>query len=123
MRATLFKLWPVFASVALIQLANGIQSDLVGVRASLEHFPAWTLGPMLACYYVGNSTAPLVSRCIIARFGHGLAVAASAVLGGIVVLAHAFLIGPAIWAFFRFAIGFSFSLGYVGFESFINDHV
>jgi MFS family permease len=123
MRAILLRLWPLFLAVALIQVANGVQSDLVGVRASDEGFPASLIGLVLACYYVGYSTAPLVSRPIIARLGHGATIAASAVAAAILIVAHAFFIAPLVWALFRFGVGFSLSIGYVAIESWINDHV
>ncbi len=123
MRSTLFRLWPLFASVALIQIGNGVQSDLVGIRASDEAFPAWTIGIVLACYYVGYSTAPLLSRTIIARVGHGAAIAGAALSAALIIAAHAFLISPPVWAIFRFAIGFSLSIAYVAIESYINDSV
>jgi MFS family permease len=123
MRATLVKLWPLFFSVVLIQLAVGVLSDLIGVRASQEGFPVWTIGPVLAGYYVGYSTAPFFSRRIIARIGHGAAIALSSVLAGLAVVALAWLIAPSIWLVLRFVIGFALSLGYVAIESWINDHV
>ena len=123
MRATLIKLWPLFFSVILIQTAVGVQGDLIGVRASQEGFPIWSIGPVLAGYYVGYSTAPFFSRRIIAGFGHGVAIAFSCVLGGVSIVALAYLIAPVVWFLLRFVIGFALSLGYVAIESWINDHV
>ncbi len=123
MRATLVKLWPLFFSVILIQLAVGVQSDLIGVRASLEHFPAWTIGPVLAGNYIGYSTAPFFGRQIIARYGHGAAIAVASVIAGLAVIALGVLVSPLAWVLLRVVIGFGLSLGYIGYESWINDHV
>ena len=123
MRATLVKLWPLFFSVVLIQTAVGVQSDLIGVRASLEGFAAWIIGPVLAGYYVGYSTAPFFGRQVIARYGHGAAIAGASLLAGVSIIALGLLVSPIVWVLLRFLIGIGLSLGYIGFESWINDHV
>ncbi len=123
MRATFALLWPVIATVAVIQVANGVQSDLVGVRAGLEHFPAWTIGLVMASYYVGYSTAPLFSRRIIAHLGHRATIAIATCLAGALIVAHAYAISPPLWALFRVCLGLSLSTVYVAVESWINDNV
>jgi MFS family permease len=123
MRATFLLLWPVIAAVALIQIANGVQSDLVGVRAGIEHFPAWTIGVVMSCYYVGYSTAPLLSRRIIAHLGHAATIATATLLAAGLIVLHAYAITPLLWGLFRICLGLSLSLVYVAIESWINDVV
>ena len=62
MRTALKSVWLVIAAAGVVQTANGLQTDLLSVRAGLEAFPAWSLGVIMACYYVGYSAAPLASE-------------------------------------------------------------
>ena len=67
MRTALKSVWLVIFAAGLVQTANGLQTDLLGVRAGLEAFPVWALGVIMACYYIGYSAGPLVSHNIVAR--------------------------------------------------------
>ena len=70
MRAAVRSVWAVIVTIAFVQTANGLQTSLLGVRAGIESFPAWTFGLIMASYYVGYTAAPLASRRIIGRVGH-----------------------------------------------------
>lgn len=121
MRAAVASVWAVILSIAFVQTANGLQTSLLGVRAGMEAFPAWTIGVIMASYYVGYSAAPLVSRKIIGRAGHVDTIAAGALIAAIVIVAHAYLVLPVAWALLRASSGFALSSLYVGAESWIHD--
>ena len=87
MRAAVVSVWAVILAILFIQTANGLQTSLLSVRAGIEAFPAWTIGIIMASYYVGYSAAPLASRAVIGRIGHvntmwiGAVCAALAIIG------------------------------------------
>ena len=106
-----------------MQTAHGLQTDLIGVRAGLEAFPAWTIGLLMAGYYVGYSISPFTGHFVIGRLGHVRTIAACVFVAGAIIVAHAFLVTPIAWAAFRFVSGFALALVYVSFESWINAQV
>jgi MFS family permease len=106
-----------------VQTGNGLQTSLLGVRAGMEAFPAWTFGLIMASYYVGYTAAPLTSRWIIGRTGHVNTMTAGALFAAIVIVAHAYLVWPFAWAVLRAISGFALSSLYVGAESWIHDRV
>ena len=123
MRAAVASVWAVIVTIAFVQLANGLQTSLLGVRAGIEAFPAWAIGLIMACYYLGYSVAPLTSRRIIGRIGHVLTMTVGAILAALVIVMHAYLVTPVGWAILRAISGFSLSSLYVGAESWIHDRV
>ena len=46
-------MWALFTGVLLLQLGNGLQGTLLGVRSTLEGFDTFVIGIILAAYYVG----------------------------------------------------------------------
>ena len=123
MRAAVASVWAVIVTIGFVQLANGLQTSLLGVRAGMEAFPAWTIGIIMASYYAGYSVAPLTSRRIIARTGHAITMAVGAAIAAVVIVAHGYLVTPVGWAALRAISGFSLSSLYVGAESWIHDRV
>ncbi|MBI3675014.1 MAG: MFS transporter [Proteobacteria bacterium] len=123
MRAAVASVWAVILTIAFVQLANGLQTSLLGVRAGIENFPPWTIGLVMASYYVGYSIAPLASRQIIGRAGHVNTMAVGTLFAAIVIVAHAYLVAPLAWAALRAVSGFALSSLYVGAESWIHDRV
>ncbi len=123
MHKTVASIWLVILAIGLVQTANGLQTDLLGMRADLEAFPAWTIGLIMASYYVGYSAAPLVSRSVIARLGHVTTMAAASAIAGIVIVTHAFAVTALVWALLRVVSGLALSLLYVAAESWIHERV
>ena len=121
MRAAFLSVWAVILSVAFVQAANGLQTDLIGIRADLASFPAWTIGLMMATYYVGYAVVPQTGRYVIGRIGHVRTIAVCATAAAAVIVTHPFLVTPVVWTGLRLVSGFVLSLVYVSFESWIND--
>ena len=123
MRAAVRSVWAVIVTIGFVQLANGLQTSLLGVRAGMEAFPAWTIGLIMASYYVGFTAAPLASRRIIGRAGHVRTMTVGALFAAIVIVLAAYLVTPVAWAVLRAISGFALSSLYVGAESWIHDRV
>ncbi len=120
MRAAFLSIWAVIVSVAFLQAANGLQIDLIGVRAGLAGFPDWTIGLMMAAYFVGYSGVPLAGHYVIGRLGHVLVIVICALTAGAVIVLHPLLVTPLVWAGLRLVSGFAMALIYVAYESWIN---
>jgi MFS family permease len=123
MRAAVASVSAVIVCIFFIQTANGLQTSLLGVRAGIEAFPAWTIGIVMASYYVGYSLAPLTSHAVIGRAGHVNTMWIGAIGAALVIAAHAVLVTPVAWAVLRLASGFALSSLYVGAESWIHARV
>jgi MFS family permease len=123
MRAALAKVWTVFIAIALVQVANGLQTDLLSFRADFERFGPTVIGYVMSSYYVGYSLASVTARGIVGRFGHALVIVVMSALAGVAIAAPAYLISPLLWAVFRVVSGFVLSSLYIAIESWIHDSV
>jgi MFS family permease len=123
MRTALARVWTVFITIAFVQLANALQTDLLSVRADLEAFRPDIIGYVMSAYYVGYSLAPLTGRFIIGKLGHVVVIIVMSVLAAAFIALAAFLISPGLWAIFRGISGFVLSTLYIAIESWIHDSV
>lgn len=115
--------WAVIVSALFLQAGNGLQTDLIGLRADSEGFRSAVIGLMMAAYYIGYSLAPLVGRSIIARAGHARTIAVAALAAAAVIAVQPYLVSATVWSGLRAISGFALSLTYVAYESWINDRV
>lgn len=122
MRAAIAAVWAVIVCTFFVQAGNGLQTDLISLRAN-SAFASAIIGLMMAAYYVGYSIAPLAGRAVIGRIGHVRAVLACMLVAALVIVAHPFAVTAPAWAAFRVISGFVLSLSYVAVESWINDRV
>jgi MFS family permease len=123
MRVALAAIWTVLLSALIVQTANGLQTDLLSLRGSLEAFPPWSIGVIMAGYYVGYSCGPLFSPAIIRKLGQVLTIALGTAIAGLIIALHGFLVTPVLWTLLRAISGFALACVYVGYESWINDKV
>jgi MFS family permease len=123
MRAAVASVWAVIVTIGFVQVANGLQTSVLGVRSGIEAFPPWTFGIVMASYYVGYSAAPLTSRRIIGRFGHVRTMTVGALVAAMMIAAAGYLVTPLAWGLLRALSGFALSSLYVGAESWIHDRV
>ena len=120
MRAAFLSVWAVIVSAAFLQAASGLQSDLLGVRAGLAGFADWTIGLMMAAYYVSYSGVPLTAHYVIGRLGQVLVIVICALAAAAVIVVHPLLVTPMVWTGLRMISGFAMALIYVAYESWIN---
>ncbi len=123
MRAAVVSVFAVIVAIFFIQTANGLQTSLLSLRAGIEAFPAWTIGIVMASYYVGYSLAPVTSHAVIGRGGHVVTMAVGAVFAALAIVAHAYLVTPVAWCALRLLSGFALSSLYVSAESWIHGRV
>jgi MFS family permease len=120
MRAVVLSLWALFAGLALIIVGNGLQSTLLGVRASLSGFETGVTGAVMACYYIGFVLGSWTTPRLIARVGPIRVFAALASLVSFAPLAHALFVHPLAWAFARLLSGACMVGIYIIVESWLN---
>jgi MFS family permease len=121
MRVALAAVWAVILAGGIVQTANGLQTELLGVRAGQEAFPPWSIGVLMAGYYVGYSLAPLLIRTIIRRLGHVRTIAIALVLAAAMIVLHGIIVTPVAWTLLRIVSGFALASNYVACESWINE--
>jgi MFS family permease len=121
MRALLIATWPLLLSVAFMMIGNGLQSTLLGIRATLEGFATPLIGLVMTGYYTGFLLGSYQIPRIIGRVGHIRAFAALCALGSIAILVHALAVNWPTWTAMRMLTGFCFAGLYIVCESWLND--
>jgi MFS family permease len=122
MRAAVASIWAVILTIFVVQLANGLQTDILSLRAAIE-FPVTVLGVVMAAYYVGYSAGPLLSHAVIGRFGHVAVMIAASLIAAAAIVLHAFVVTSVAWAILRAVSGLVLAMLYVSAESWINARV
>ncbi len=89
---------PLLLGIALIMMGNGLQSTLLGVRASSVGFGSFVTGLVMTSYYVGFLVGALVVPRLVQRVGHIRVFTALASVASAAVLAHFVLLDPVAWA-------------------------
>ena len=112
--------WPLLLGMGILMLGAGLQSTLLGVRATIEQFPTPITGLIMSCYYVGYLVGTRVAPKLLRRVGHVRVFAALAALASVAVLAHAAWVHPVPWAVMRLLSGICFAGIYVVAESWLN---
>ena len=113
--------WALLLGIAFIMVGNGLQGTLLGLRASLEGFPAATTGLVMTGYYAGFLAGSTIVPKLLRNVGHIRVFAAMASLASGAVLLHGLWVHPAGWTLFRLLTGFCFAGLYVVTESWLND--
>lgn len=123
MRSTLASTWPLLLGMGILMLGGGLQGTLIGVRATLEQFPTFTTGLVMASYYVGYSGGSVAAPSLVHRVGHIRVFAALTAIACATILLQGSWINAFVWALLRMASGFCFAGIYVVAESWLNERV
>jgi len=107
--------------MGVLMLGAGLQSTLLGVRATLEGFPTLVTGSVMSCYYVGYVLGTMIAPPLLRHVGHIRVFAALAAVASVAILVQGCLVNPWVWAPMRLASGLCFAGIYVVAESWLND--
>jgi len=107
--------------MALLMLGAGLQATLLGVRATLEGFPTFVTGAVMAGYYVGYLGGSLAAPTLVRRVGHIRVFAALTAVAAATILIQGVLVDAWAWAILRCVSGICFAGIYVVAESWLND--
>jgi len=121
MRAVLASSWALLLGMLLLQVGNGLQGSLMGVRGAIEGFSTFQLSLIASAYFVGFLGGSKLAPLFIARVGHVRVFAALGALISAVLLAYPVVTDPYAWMLFRVMIGFSLCGVYVTAESWLNN--
>jgi MFS family permease len=112
--------WPLLLGMGILMLGAGLQSTLLGVRATIEAFPTTVTGIIMSCYYVGYLLGTRLAPQLLRRVGPVRVFATLAALASVAVLVHGSWVHPAPWALMRLLSGVCFAGIYVVAESWLN---
>jgi MFS family permease len=107
--------------MGVLMLGAGLQSTLLGLRATLEGFPALVTGVIMSCYYVGYLLGTVIAPPLLRQVGHIRVFAALAAVASVAILIQGCLVYPLIWGAMRLISGLCFAGIYVVAESWLND--
>jgi MFS family permease len=113
--------WPLLLGMGVLMLGAGLQSTLLGVRATLEGFPTLVTGVIMSCYYVGYVLGTMIAPPLLRHVGHIRVFAALAAVASVAILVQGCLVNPWVWAPMRLTSGLCFAGIYVVAESWLND--
>lgn len=105
----------------ILMLGDGLQSTLLGVRASLEGFPTAVTGLIMSTFYLGFLGGALFAPRVVERVGHIRVFGALASVASASVLIHGIFVTPLAWSLLRLLSGFCLAGLYVVAESWLND--
>jgi hypothetical protein len=101
--------WALLLGMFLLQIGNGLQGSLMGVRGAIEGFTTVELSMIASAYFVGFLGGSRIAPKFIARVGHVRVFAALGSLISAVLIAYPVLTDPYAWMVLRVIIGFSLS--------------
>ena len=113
-------IWPLLLGMGILMLGAGLQSTLLGVRATIEAFPTPVTGIIMSCYYVGYLVGTRLAPQLLRRVGPVRVFATLAALASVAVLVHGSWVHPGPWALMRLLSGICFAGIYVVAESWLN---
>ena len=113
--------WALLLGMLFLQLGNGLQGTLLGVRGELENFSTFQMSIVMSAYFVGFLGASRLVPELIRRVGHVRVFAALASFISAVLILYPLLVNPWIWAAGRVIIGFCFCGVYITAESWLNN--
>jgi len=108
-------------SVVLMQTANGLFGELLGVRLGQDGaVSSQVAGLVMSGYFVGMVLGSLTCGRIIERVGHVRAFAALMSIVSATAIAHSFYVEPLYWFVLRTVFGFCMAGAYMVAESWLN---
>ena len=113
--------WVLLLGLTLLNLGDGLQATLLGVRASLEKFPTTATGILMSAFYVGFLVGSILTPGLVAKVGHVRVFGALASLASAAILIHALFVSPWTWSALRLISGFCFAGLYIVAESWLNE--
>jgi MFS family permease len=102
-------------------LGAGLQSTLLGLRATLEGYPPQVTGLIMSSYYVGYLVGTRIAPPLLREVGHIRVFAALAAVASAAVLIQGTFVNAPVWAAMRLTSGVCFAGIYVVAESWLND--
>lgn len=113
--------WALMLGMLLLQLGNGLQGTLLGVRGAIENFDSNWMGLIMSAYFIGFLGGSKLTPLLLRRVGHVRVFAALGSLVSAAFILYATIVDTWVWMFLRLIVGFCFSGIYVVAESWLNE--
>lgn len=113
--------WALLLGMMLLQVGNGMQGTLLGVRGALEGFSTYEMSVVMSAYFLGFLFGSRLAPEMIRRVGHVRVFAALGSMISAVLILYPTITEPWAWVLGRVVIGFCFSGVYVTAESWLNN--
>ncbi|MEO3413982.1 MFS transporter [Roseovarius sp. CAU 1744] len=113
--------WALLFGMMLLQVGNGLQGTLLGVRGEIEGFSTFSMSLVMSGYFAGFLFGSKMAPELIHRVGHVRVFAALGSLISAVLILYPAMTNPWVWMLGRILIGFCFSGVYVTAESWLNN--
>ncbi|MEM6482945.1 MAG: MFS transporter [Pseudomonadota bacterium] len=121
MISVLSSAWALLLGMMLLQVGNGMQGTVLGVRGEIEGFSTMEMSLVMGGYFVGFLFGSRMAPDMIRRVGHVRVFAALASLISAVMLLYPTFTDVWVWGAARVLVGFCFSGVYVTAESWLNN--
>ncbi|QFT92763.1 putative MFS-type transporter YcaD [Roseovarius sp. THAF9] len=121
MFSVLSSAWALLLGMMLLQVGNGMQGTLLGVRGQMEGFSTLEMSLVMSGYFLGFLFGSRKAPDMIRRVGHVRVFAALASMISAVMILYPAFANPWAWGAGRIVIGFCFSGVYVTAESWLNN--
>ncbi len=113
--------WALLFGMMLLQVGNGMQGTLLGIRGEIEGFSTFEMSLVMSGYFVGFLFGSRMAPEMIRRVGHVRVYAALGSMISSIMLFYPSWTDPWAWGVARILIGFCFSGVYVTAESWLNN--
>ncbi|WP_324754402.1 MFS transporter [Roseovarius sp. Pro17] len=113
--------WALLFGMMLLQVGNGMQGTLLGIRGEIEGFSTFEMSLIMSGYFVGFLFGSRMAPEMIRRVGHVRVFAALGSMISSIMLLYPTWTDPWAWGAARILIGFCFSGVYVTAESWLNN--
>jgi len=113
--------WALLLGMMLLQVGNGMQGTLLGIRGALEGFSTLEMSVVMSSYFLGFLFGSRMAPEMIRRVGHVRVFAALGSMISAVLILYPTVTEPWAWSVGRVLIGFCFSGVYVTAESWLNN--
>lgn len=113
--------WPLLLGVLAVQLGNGLQATVMGIKIARGGFSPGEIGWIISAFYAGQIAGALGAPRLLARFGHVRVFVGCALVYTACPIGFSGEPDLIVWAVARFVLGFALASIFVGFESWLSD--
>ena len=114
------RLFGLLLGITVLLTGMGLLGSLLGLRATLAHFPGWELGLVMSGYFAGFIVGSFLCPMLIRRVGPIRSFAAFAAIAASAALAHGLAVNPWSWLALRLITGTAMVGLYIVTESWLN---
>lgn len=120
MFSTIYSVSALLISFSILCLGHGLNNTLLGMRATLEHYPEWVTGLMMSGYFLGFIFGTNLCARLIPIIGQIRTFAAFASIASSISLLHALFVNEVTWILLRIVYGICIAGLYMVIEIWLN---